>query len=432
MNNIINTITDKISGFINFLKADKKRLLIFIAAIVLVFVFIFLKGCNKKEPEVPGFGNKLSTVLDNSFYNGSGTLSICNNEFDLSINKANDNLQMGIKNPNVDYSGLVTRYNSAVYLNYSVFENKSNIVSIRKTKPQSEDDKEAPAEVSLKTLLIDILNSEFLTYTETENTYTATISNSENWGKFFSEAETKLTENKDNILQFYTDASPVKAELENLRSAIKTIGSSTNDANSLVLVLSYDEEKQEYVLSIDISLDYNALPSFINEKDFDTNKFTVYSTITYTFNENTVNIPSGSVKSISNETINGFITDCWNSLFERKNYITRSVVTEKADSVQNIINLGNTKEIYQYLFDKEGVIEGTLTVFSTDSSVLDLYIAKYSQKQECARVYNSETQEFSITLDITGTGINSLNKIATTPHGLAEYLKTAEGVVPIV
>lgn len=428
----MNKILDKVKGIVNSIMSDKKKMLLAVGVIVLLLILIISKAGGKKEVEVPGFGNKLNTVMSNDYYNGTGTLSICNNEFDISINKANDNIQMGLKNPSVDYSGLITRYNSAVYLNYSAFETKGNIVSIRKTAPVAVDGEETPSIVTFRDVLVDILNSEYLTYIEAENTYTASITNGDNWSKFFNEASSKLSDNKETIVKSYTDVSPVKTEIETISAALKAIGTSNNDANSITLILAYNPELEDYILSIDISLDYSALPSFIMEKDFDTNKFTVYSTITYTFTENTVNIPSGSVKSISNETINGFVTDCWNSLFSRKNYTTRNVVTEKADSVQNIIYLGNTREIYQYLLDKDGVTEGSLTVVSNDASVLDQYITKYVQNQECAKVFNENTKEFSITIKITETGINSLNKIATTPHGLAEYFKTAEGVVPIV
>lgn len=431
MKNITDKITGFFSSFIASLKTDKKKLILVIAVVVILLILL-IGGRNKKPEVVPGFGTQLTNVLNNDNYSGSGTMSICNNEFDIVINKNANNKQFGLKNNNVNYTGLITEYNKAIYLNSSVFKSKGDIISIRKTTPAATEGEEAPAEIRIKDVLLDILNSEFLTYTEAENLYTATITNGENWSKFFNEAETKLSEKKEDILKSYTDVGPAREELNNICTALKNIGASSNDANSITLVLSYNPEASSYKLSMDISLDFNALPEFIQEKDFDTNKFTVYSTINYAFTENIVNIPSGSVRGIENNSINSFISDCWNSLFERKTYTTKSVVTEKADSVQNIITLGNTTETYQYIFDKDGIYQGTLLVSSKDKNVIKQYIEKYSTDRENQAIYNANTKEFSVSFDISETGLSSLNKIATTPRGLAAYLKTAEGVVPIV
>ena len=172
---------------------------------------------------------------------------------------------------------------------------------------------------------------------------------------------------------------------------------------------------------------------FSLEDSFDANQFTIYASINYRFTENTVNVPQGYVYALGTDNINNFVTQAWNSVFGRKTYTATNAVTVKSDSVTNVIDLGSTTETYQYLFDKDGISDGLLIVSSHDKNIIYQYQNKYvGNTDDESIIYDASNKNFSYSISLSEDALDSINKISTTPNGLAAYLKTAEGVVPIV
>ena len=409
---------------------DKKKLLILILIIGIIVVLIFNgKGRNTAAS---GFGDQLNNVLSKEYYSATGTTTICNTVFDVSLTKSLKNYQFGFSENNLDYSSLITKYNDTLYFNTAPFVSKGGLASV---KCESHDDEKDPP-VTLKKVLLKSLNSEYFSYkaNDDDQYYEAKIDTPENWAAFFTELAASLKENKEEILRNYKDVSVAEKEYDIILEDVERLAAAKGTGNSLTFTLSYDSENKKYSFGIDFGADFADLPAFISQDSFDTNKFTFLASFNFSFADNTVNVPSGYVYAMGTNTINGFISDCWNSLFARKAYHATNEVTQKADSVTNKIDLGSTIETYQYLFDKDGVSEGVLIVTSYDKNIVKQYADKFNivKSFDEAVIFDKNTNKYSLSISLSENAIDSVNKIATTPSGLAAFFKTAEGVVPIV
>lgn len=411
--------------------SDKKKLILVIV-IVLVAAFLIFgsRGGNKT---VDGFGNELAAVMNSDYYSATGSATICSSVFDIRLTKSLNNVQFGFTgSENADYSSLITKYNNTLYFNTAPFVSKGGITSVKCADASTE--KEVP--VTLKQVILDSFNSELFTFSKGEGFSEAKLDNPDNWKEYFEGLANSIKENKEAILKNYADTQIIEKEIDVLIEDLNKLAASTASGNTFTLSLSYNEETEQYSFGIDFSADFESLPSFIKADSFDANKFTLLISSTFTTAENTVNVPAGYVYSMGSDTINEFITNCWDSLFAKKAYRATNEVTIKPDSVTNVINLGSTTETYQYLFDKDGVSEAVLIVSSYDKSIIKQYTESYQLQEqgswEDLVVYNRETKKFSLSFTLSDSAIDSLNKIATTPNGLGTFLKTSEGVVPIV
>lgn len=431
----MNKISDFLTGFINTLKTDKKKLILFIGVLLVVGFLIFSNFSGKKQT-AQKFGDQLNSVISNQFCNISGDVTLSNKNYKVSFAKSGNNKQFGFVNDDIDYSYLVTKYNNNIFLNYNAFREKDGLANIKCAAPVVTDEKDKKSEavpITILSVFINSLNSDAWTYTESENYYETKLTTVEMWQKYFAELSVAFADNKTAILANYTDAAVMGHELDEIIAATKKLSESTSSTNSISLTLTHNTETDSYTLTIDISVDFDKLPSYITADSFNSNKFTAISTLNITFNENTVNMPSGYVYPIGTNTVNGFISECWDSLFKRVEYKSSNEVSEKPDSVTNIIKLGGTTETYQYVFDKDGVTDGVLIVSTTDRNILTNYINKYGNSSMYELiVHDKEQNTFSLSFQLSKTAIDSVNKIATTPRGLAAFFKTAEGVIPIV
>lgn len=430
MNNILNSIKNfSIGDFITSLKTDKKKLIIVIAVILFLVFLILPKGSKNKSA---GIGSDISAVLNEDYYSASGTATLCNYSFDISLSKALENKQFGFAGPEADYSELIIKVNDTLYFNTAPFTEKGGLSSI---KCATIDDPKAEV-ITLQQVLVNSLNSEQFVYTAEENYQEAKISTPEAWEAYFTELADSLKENKESVLKNYTDSQTVNKELDTLIDTFKTIAASKASGNYLNFTLSLDPETEIYTLGIDVGVDFEVLPKYISADSFDANKFTFLCSLTFNNVENNINVPAGYVYAMGSNTISEYIESCWNSLFAKKAYTALNEVTVKADSVTNVINLGATTETYQYIFGKDGVTDAVLLVTSHDENIIKQYAAMYTELSDTELeelvIYNSETQNYSFSISLSPSAIDSVNKIATTPNGLGAFFKTAEGVVPIV
>ena len=420
-----------ISKLINDLKKDKKKMILVIAVIIVLVILIMPKN---KNTQTAGFGTELSNILNNDYYSGTGTLTMCNYNFDLSASKSSSNYQIGISNDDIDYTELLTRYNDNIYLNYSLFTQKGGIATVKCATPTAEEDSknEENTSITLKEIFLESLNSQYFSFTSEENYKEGKLTGDENWKGYWEYLSEQIKENKERILENYTDKGAISDELEVLISDIDKLANSTATGNYLTLTLS-TAENEETLFTVDASIDFTSLPTFVSQDSFDANQFTIYASINYRFTENTVNVPQGYVYALGTDNINNFVTQAWNSVFGRKTYTATNAVTVKSDSVTNVIDLGSTTETYQYLFDKDGISDGLLIVSSHDKNIIYQYQNKYvGNTDDESIIYDASNKNFSYSISLSEDALDSINKISTTPNGLAAYLKTAEGVVPIV
>lgn len=427
----MNKILDKIADLFRSILSDKKKLFICLGVFVFIIILLVAKGRSNKGPA--GLGTEVGNVLNSDYYSASGNITVCNYNYDVTLAKALQNVQFGFSNSDIDYSNLITKYNNTLYFNTAPFVSKGGISSIKCAEP----DPDAKESATLKEVFINSLNSDAFEYTVQEGYSEAKINSQENWEKYFTELATSLKENKDLILKNYTDAHIISKEIDTLIEDAQKLASSKASGNYITVTFSYSDEKQEYTLGIESNIDFESLPSFIDANSFDANKFTLLIVLNIKLVDNTINVPAGAVYSMGDKTINEFITDCWTSVFGRKDYQGLNEVTVKADSVTNVIKLGGTTETYQYLFDKDGVRSGALIVSSNDKNIIMQYIQTYYDETPGSDIeelifYDPETKIFTFSMALSDSAIDSVNKIATTPNALGAFFKTAEGVVPIV
>ena len=217
--------------------------------------------------------------------------------------------------------------------------------------------------------------------------------------------------------------------INSLASYFNTLAITDTTANALKITLITNES--DYKLNFELTLDISLLPSFANKDDIDSNKVKILGEFTITpIEASSLSKPSGAIHAVTSTGVDGFFSAFWSKLFEKAEYISFAEVTATNNTVSAVYKLGEVTETLQLVFNGNGVTQGIWYLTSNSQELLEDYIEKYGSKfkeNNDFRIEEISEKEYSLTIEISDSGINSYNKIAKTANEMAEFLKSPKG-----
>lgn len=407
-----------------WIQNNKKMAILLAVVFVIVIAMLVSKSNNNK---VAGFTDITESLNSEEAYVADGTLKINNKTLLVNVNKNADDyaLSLSSEDKSINYQNLIVSAENTIYINNESVETNSGLISI----PKSEEKKV----VGLYDVIFDtISSSQYVTFESDNEKQIITVNTTENWKGFWSELYTNIESNIDQIASGFAGGDVVKTQIRAIMATIKKFADTETIANTLTIDCVHNDanEVNNYEYNFDITLDLTILPSFISQEDFDTNKAKMTGTIIFTpSNAMTINKPTGSIHANALSATEAFMSSLWNSIFDRIDYVPFNQVSTTNDSVTNTHFLGDTTEICQILFNKDGVDSASWCIKSTDQNVINSYIQKYKngENKDNFITFDDGNGLHTLTIKVSQSGIDSMNRVAKTVKGYAEYLKTSKG-----
>lgn len=399
---------------------QNKKILIILGAVVAVFLILLVIASSGKNNN--SYFSTLNSLNNETQYNGTINVNVGGKTLNINIAKSGDNYAITMSDPDSEhsYGDILVKQNGTTYLNMGSYKTNGGLIALRDVKTE-----ENPVKVT--TTVISALSNAMASTVDAENGAMITIDSTENWKIFWSAIQTALAENSEAIISGVKEQTAAEALLNVFINAAKKAAETETVANTIKSSLKAEtiDEVRNYTGTFEITADFDTLPDFITADDFDSNQLKITGEISITSGESSTAKPSGAVYDANPESVISFIKDLWSDLFSKEKYVPLNEVTVAGTTVTNKYDLGETIEESQFEFDKNGITSAKWIISSTSESIIKAYEEKY--KQANPTLTGDAQSYFKLVLIASQEGLETLNKLGSTPEAFSEYLKTAKG-----